>query len=454
MRSVTTALKGHLKTVHLILYDYAFNSSTDLGLLPPSTTAELERQYGHGHKTELGVSQGVQRHLDDKWRIVQTPRWLNFSALDPKARNNQDPDYPEFRYASHGEIFYTPTEDKKLGDDEEEVLGEKEWKLKQWRERALPTFNSMAIESRIGWLPGLADVSVALNDDFFILRNLSVSDFHSPLFGSVIRFDPGVSCAAACCVKSLPSLTCFKYYQQVQPVLESWRQTEAGETGGLYHANYILSKRFPNRLRPYFAHAPKVITRNLHHEASLMFQDALTLSTTRRFREAKIGVSDIQIQWLLTLLRVERWREALLWTWAVANIGARNGNWDDQARSDVKDLFGLTAADFDVAQIEVHRGERWTMKRERIEELFTQAGWGVPQATQYLFSSMDGHLPPILTPGKDETNDVCILDLDECFGSFWSDNESVPATEIFTRLAFKKPKCGDCSEYSEFRAGD
>lgn len=86
--------------------------------------------------------------------------------------------------------------------------------------------------------------------------------------------------------------------------MEAFRQTEAGEVGGLYHANWLLSLRYPKRLRPYFAHAPKVISRNMHHEASIMFQDALTLSSTRRFREAKIGVSDIQIQWLLTMLRV------------------------------------------------------------------------------------------------------------------------------------------------------
>lgn len=63
-------------------------------------------------------------------------------------------------------------------------LGEREWKERQWRQKALPSFNSMAIESRIGWLPGLvsqrrasgvcsmiqSDVTLALNDDFFLLR--------------------------------------------------------------------------------------------------------------------------------------------------------------------------------------------------------------------------------------------------------------------------------------------
>jgi hypothetical protein len=48
----------------------------------------------------------------------------------------------------------------------------------------------MSIESRTAFLPDMADVAVAFNDDTFLLRPLSVSDFHSPLYGSVFRFKP------------------------------------------------------------------------------------------------------------------------------------------------------------------------------------------------------------------------------------------------------------------------
>lgn len=34
-------------------------------------------------------------------------------------------------------------------------MGEREWRENEWKKKALPSFNSMAIESRIGWLPGL-----------------------------------------------------------------------------------------------------------------------------------------------------------------------------------------------------------------------------------------------------------------------------------------------------------
>jgi 3-O-alpha-D-mannopyranosyl-alpha-D-mannopyranose xylosylphosphotransferase len=36
-------------------------------------------------------------------------------------------------------------------------------------------------------------VALALNDDFFLLRPHAVSDFHTPFYGSVIRFDHNVS---------------------------------------------------------------------------------------------------------------------------------------------------------------------------------------------------------------------------------------------------------------------
>lgn len=183
MRSVVKALKGRLRTVHLVLYDYAFNPSTDLGLLPQSTTAQLEREYGNGEKNETGISQGVEQHLEETWRVVQTPSWLKFSAINASTRSREGDaegpattnNDPNFRYAGHSEIFQLPTSQYAgQTDEEEQNLGETEWKRKDWKAKALPTYNSMAIEGRIGWIPGLADVSVAMNDDFFMLQELSV----------------------------------------------------------------------------------------------------------------------------------------------------------------------------------------------------------------------------------------------------------------------------------------
>jgi len=48
-------------------------------------------------------------------------------------------------------------------------------------------------------------------------------------------------------------------------------------------------------------------------------------------------------------------------------------------------MFGLTDQDDDVIKIEVHRGERWTLERGRMQKAFGQAGWESPKATEFLF---------------------------------------------------------------------
>jgi 3-O-alpha-D-mannopyranosyl-alpha-D-mannopyranose xylosylphosphotransferase len=114
------------------------------------------------------VSLALADHLAATWRVAQAPSWLNYSKLDPASRSHpyylKDPSssaaghrkgkhsYPNLRYAGHSEIFHLPTLDR---DGKTEELGEREWREKEWKKQALPSFNSMAIETRIGWLPGL-----------------------------------------------------------------------------------------------------------------------------------------------------------------------------------------------------------------------------------------------------------------------------------------------------------
>jgi len=120
-----------------------------------------------------GISSELASVLEREWRIAQTPTWLDFSKRDPSSSDHPHHSsrtgqhYPLLRYATHSELFHLPTYDR---NGKTEELGEHEWKQQQWRKKALPSFNSMSIESRIGWLHGLSDVTLALNDDFFLLR--------------------------------------------------------------------------------------------------------------------------------------------------------------------------------------------------------------------------------------------------------------------------------------------
>ena len=88
--------------------------------------------------------------------------------------------------------------------------------------------------------------------------------------------------------------------------------------------------------------------------------------------------------------QVERWREALLWTYCVSNLGMLDvpGRWSDDARSELLDMFGLGSGDEDVVKIEVHLGERWTLEEGRMHKVFAQAGWEAPKATEFLFCEL------------------------------------------------------------------
>lgn len=417
MRSVLTNMPGRLRKLHLVTADSPFNVETDMGLLPRRKDAvdtlerlaeqafepdaswtkaaansleipieEAERPVANEElitatstASSVGISNKLAGWLASSWRVAQTPTWLDFTKIDLSNPNHpmhslysnkSRTGHPSLSHDMHSDIFQLPTWMK---DQEEE-----------WKAKALPTYNSMSIETRIGWISDLHEVFVAFNDDFFMLKPHSVADWYTPLHGPILRLDN-------------------QYSVQVKP---EWRADligDPGEAAGLNRANWLLSQRFPARDRPYLSHVPRASTRNMHHEVQIMFGEALAAGATRQFREIKQGDPDVQMQWLTNSFRIERWREALLWTWVVANVGTkpswsrrsgggdddtqtgRVGVWGAEARDEIKDLFGLTEEDDDVVKIEVHRGERWTLESKRIVSVLSNAGWEPPKSSKYLW---------------------------------------------------------------------
>jgi 3-O-alpha-D-mannopyranosyl-alpha-D-mannopyranose xylosylphosphotransferase len=257
MRSVLQNLPGRLRTFHLITADSAFDAEKDLGLLPHQAIQELEkaaqeefqltpmeeRRLGdegvdlsgkgtvksafslgaragarlpdnvadHPTQSDPVVSDRLKLWLNSTWRVAQAPGWLSYDMIDlssprhplhslytnptkakpAEAAHLYFNSHPSLKYAGHSEIFHLPSRPQ-AGSASENLQNHKR-KEEEWRRQALPNFNSMAIESRIGFLWGLGDVSLSFNDDFFILKPHAVSDFYSPLYGTVIRFDQGVS---------------------------------------------------------------------------------------------------------------------------------------------------------------------------------------------------------------------------------------------------------------------
>ena len=215
MRSVLDSLPGHVRTFHLITTDFSFNYPADLALFPAAAIPDLEASLlGQGEvakpppeyrskvsadlpgrkpisnqklentvAAELSIpaiSSTLASRLSSHWRVAQAPTWLDFSRRDPASpshpyhpaslRHSSDSrrgvlrsveaNFPTLRYATHSEVFHLPTME---GDGMTGELGEREWRRRNWQKKALPSFNSMAIESRIGWLPGLVGVLLILH---------------------------------------------------------------------------------------------------------------------------------------------------------------------------------------------------------------------------------------------------------------------------------------------------
>ncbi|WWD00665.1 hypothetical protein V866_007600 [Kwoniella sp. B9012] len=398
----------------------------------------------------------------DGWRIGQIPEWLNWDS--------QREEGSKLNWHFHSDVFCLPVDSngrstikadgvEKIQEPtiEDEVEEEEEneqiengnvgnstedgtrlqpqvrldpptpidvvWNNEQeWKELATPNFNSFAIESRMSWLKDVSENFVAFNDDMFILRNLSTSDFRHPLLGSVFRMDSGLL---------------------VNPSMTPMQLTDSGEWGALQHANQLISKRFPARRRMYLHHLPKIQSKHIMNEALTMFREDLSVSTTRTFRESKRGQGDIEMAWLTTNLRIERWRESLLWSYIVAKVGHRNGGkWNNQARMELVELMKITDDQISGYQNVVieRRDDRLTLADSF--EADKQVDWNGPKASVYQYSSLDGHLNLL----SDIDNRKCIFSLQQCLPArFFLDPEiSYSSEEIFKQLAFAEASCGDC----------
>lgn len=117
---------------------------------------------------------------------------------------------------------------------------------------------------------------------------------------------------------------------------------------------------------------------SLVQEASTIWAKDMSLAATRGFRESTQGMGDVEMAALVAYLRVERWREALLWIWVVAKVGGEKGFWDESARREVVDVLGEGIEGGDVM---VHKRERQT-KRDA-QRIMRDLGWAAPKATNF-----------------------------------------------------------------------
>ncbi|EPQ31660.1 uncharacterized protein PFL1_00993 [Pseudozyma flocculosa PF-1] len=324
--------------------------------------------------------------------------------------------------------------------------------VQQWRERTIPSFNSLAVESQLFNLEdNESDQLVYYNDDFFTLLPSSVADYTTPLFGPVL--------------KTLARVTSY-YLPSEKPFQRLWNP--AGEEVGIKRAAWILGQRFSMRTLPYITHHPRTLWLPLLKEAAQTFPDAFSDTTLARFRAQKDVPYSIQGFFLASWYIVERHREALLWTWAVAKWGGAEGRLTEEVKDAMwAELAGLDKGASGPSSIDVR-----TPVRTSPDDMsaFGAAGVERPRNTEYSFSSKDGHALsylgwqwfwdrprhgfPDLSEALDsageedvggrrrlDTPKLCSISRSSCLAP---SRGAESASDLFKRIAFEQSDCGDC----------
>ncbi|KAF8516808.1 hypothetical protein BU17DRAFT_92394 [Hysterangium stoloniferum] len=289
-----------------------------------------------------------------------------------------------------------------------------------------PSFNSYAIESQFINMPDVSDHFVYLNDDMFMMADLSASDFYTSTYGVVLRMQADLVVEE----------------RQNPPSSNPWAM--ADEWGPLQYTNWCLGRRFGSRPRPYIAHTAKTISVPLMKEFSVIWATELAITASHPFRGMLEGNTDIYSLFLFSHSIVERWREALLWSWVVAKIGGMSDEWSTKERAQAwREVGGIVGQ----AKVEIFSEHRDTLKEESVHEYLQAAGHNVSGKTEYVFASGDGYPYAF----RDETRNkpmwpsfghkkICSIEYRTCF-----DKPDInTASELFKHIAFSEVKCGDC----------
>lgn len=122
MRSAKSALRG-LDTIHVLSGDYA------------CTEDDLMLSAAGGNTSAPG----------DSWTVGQIPAWLDWEAVHNGSAG--------VKWHFHSNVFRIPVDEN---DTPEDLAWDADFE-KEWRDFSTPSFNSFAIESRVGWIEGIAE---------------------------------------------------------------------------------------------------------------------------------------------------------------------------------------------------------------------------------------------------------------------------------------------------------
>lgn len=312
---------------------------------------------------------------------------------------------------------------------------------------ALPSFNSLAIESQIHHTPDLTDIFMYLNDDVFLGTTILPSDIWTPLYGFVFHLEPSLL---------VPP--------QIIPLADN--TFEIGEWNSLQYSNHILSKQFGSRNRAYVAHIPHVLSVPMLQEIQEIWPEEFAQTSSHRFR-GEGDALDVQVSFFMAHYVLERQRETQLdsfWQYRLdANQdGVLDWNEREQLIQRINLWNKLNPVRNRGGQVESLSSSSFL---DEADVYLRQLGMDPSGSTTYMLSGMDG-FPFMLKNastassvlGQDQTpytaadepkSRTCQLNLDFCFGPAFQDEkiqelDNKTSSKIFQRLAFKEFHCGDC----------
>lgn len=148
------------------------------------------------------------------------------------------------------------------------------------------------------------------------------------------------------------------------------------------HRPQYLGNRFGTRSRPYIAHTAKALSVPLMAEFQTMWQSQIDITATHPFRGMTSGNRDVYVNFMFTHTLVERWREALLWSWVVGKIGPLGGRWGVREREMAWQLLGGDKSRDDIVVKSTYRS---SARPEEIKNNLEASGHSLSGKTEYLF---------------------------------------------------------------------
>lgn len=306
-----------------------------------------------------------------------------------------------------------------------EVLSQEEF-FEPRAAQCVPSFDSLSIESQIHNTPSSVDQMVALSDDMFLGADHSAADFFSPLFGPMIGFKS----------KSF----------NVKSISKSETPT-FGEKPHLHYTSWLLNHRFGQRDRKVQAHFTHSVSRRVMKEAMASFPSPALRGVCERFR----GESKFQIYpWYAAFhYSIERFREALLWSFIMARMDTNKDGYLDWAERQtllaaIEPGRQTTAGEDASTPVKVAEGRDRMFYQ--LPAIHKRAGLQPPLSNiKVMWTSLDG--PETIRDVKCHKFhiDHCLA---ESFDSPLSDrsyrNPDFTTANIFSQLSRRDPKCGDC----------